>query len=103
MDESPLERKTTGCRLAHLETLEKIWWERFRNEVFDCLLQLSKGWNKPVENLQVSDVILIHYDGKSKAGDWRWGCVTRADPDQDGLVRLVLVRYTILGRAGCIA
>jgi len=70
--------------------------------VFDGLLQFPKGWNKLVENLQVGDAILIHYDSKSKAGDWRWGCMTHADPDQDGLVKMVLVGYTIPGRAGCV-
>ena len=56
-----------------------------------------------MENLQVGDIVLIHYDGKSKVGDWRWGHVTRADQDQDSLVRMVLVHYTIPGRAGHIA
>ena len=46
------------------------------------------------------NVILIHYDGKSKVGDWRWGCVTRTDLDQDGLIRMVLVPYNIPGRVG---
>ena len=53
------------------------------------------GWNKPCENLKVGNMVLKHYDRQSKVGNWKWGQVLQAVPDCDGLVRTVLVRYTI--------
>ena len=60
--------------------------KRFKTEVFGGLLHFPVAWSKPSENLKVGDLVLIHYNTKSKAGDWKWGRVLHADPDCDGLV-----------------
>ena len=70
-EDASLELETTGHWLTYLVTLEKNWWEKFWNEVFEGLLQFPKGWNKLVENLQVGNIVMIHYDVKSQLGNWR--------------------------------
>ena len=86
---------------AHLPRyLEQAWWEHFKAEVFKGMLHTDPRWNKVCKNLWVSTLVLIHYDGKSKSGDWQWGQILHAEPDPDGLVQTVLVKYTIPGRPG---
>ena len=86
-------------RLAFLKKMEDDWWERYKIECFEYLLPREK-WRNTSTNIEVDDIVLIKYDGKSKAGDYRWGVVTRAVPDDDGCVRTVFVRYSLLQKAG---
>ena len=84
-------------RLAFIRLMEADWWERYKMECFDHLLPTDK-WRKSSENIAVDDIDLIKYEGKSRPGDYRWGIVTRADPDEDGHVRTVTVRYSLIKR-----
>jgi hypothetical protein len=90
-----------GCgprkRLAFIRQMEADWWERYKMECFKYLLPTDK-WRKSKENIAVDDIILMKYNGKSRPGDFRWGIVTRADPDEVGHVRTVTVRYSLFKR-----
>ena len=44
----------------------------------------------------VGDVVLIHYVGKSKPGNYRMGGVVEAEEDSDGCVRTVIVEYSLI-------
>ena len=46
--------------------------------------------------MQVGDVVLIHYEGKTRPGTYRLGVVKSVVVDADGLVRTVTVQYSLL-------
>ena len=84
-------------RLAFMRQMEADWWERYKMECFEYLLPTEK-WRESMENITVDDIVLIKYEGKSRPGDYRWGIVTKAEPDEDGHVRTVTVRYSLIKR-----
>ena len=84
-------------RLAFIRHMEEDWWEQYKLECFEYLLPTDK-WRASSDNLEVGDIVLIKYEGKSSPGDYRWGIVTSAEPDEDGLVRTVEVRYSLVKR-----
>ena len=84
-------------RLAYIRQMEQDWWEQYKLECFEYLLPTDK-WRNSSDNITVGDLVLIKYEGKSKPGDYRWGIVTRADPDKDGHVRTATVRYSLIKR-----
>ena len=84
-------------RLAYIRQMEQDWWEQYKLECFEYLLPTDK-WRNSSDNIEVGDLVLIKYEGKSKPGDYRWGIVTRADPDDDGHVRTATVRYSLIKR-----
>ena len=46
--------------------------------------------------MRVGDVVLIQYEGKCKPATYRLGIVTDLEVDPDGLVRTVVVEYSLL-------
>ena len=62
------------------------------------MLHTDSRWNKVCRNMKIGNLVLIHYDGKSKSGDWQWRQILCLEPDPDGLVQTVLVKYSIPGR-----
>ena len=84
-------------RLTFIRQMEADWWERYKIECFEYLLPTDKS-RKSSDNIAVDDIVLIKYEGESKPGDYRWGNVTRADPDEDCHVHTVTVRYSLIKR-----
>ena len=90
-------------RLQYMEESINQWWQQFQTQNFSSMVPRQK-WFYQQRNLRVGDVVLIHYEGKSKPGSYRLGVVVDIEEDADGCVRTVTVEYSILsllsGRTG---
>ena len=62
---------------------------------FSSLVPRQK-WFFSRRNMQVGDVVLVHYTGKTRPGTYRLGIVKSVVVDADGLVRTVTVQYSLL-------
>ena len=66
------------------------WREKWLSQVFPDLVPRTK-WKQPARNLQVGDVGVLRYEQKLGPDSWRLARISKADPDQDGLVRTIQV------------
>ena len=82
-------------RLKYVEECIAQWWEQFRLQNFSSLVPRQK-WFEKHRNMCKGDVVLISYEAKSKPGTYRLGVVRDVTVDSDGLVRTVLVEYSLL-------
>ena len=62
---------------------------------FSSLVPRQK-WFYKQRNMQVGDVVLVQYEGKSKPGTYRLGVITEVEVEADGCVRNVTVQYSLL-------
>ena len=83
-------------RLQYVENCIAQWWEQFHVQNFSSLVPRQK-WFMEKRNVKVGDVVLIKYEGKCKPGTYRLGVVREVEECSDGLVRTVLVEYSLLG------
>ena len=90
-----LESDKPLYRLQYVQETVNQWWQQFMSQNFSSLVPRQK-WFTQKRNMTVGDVVLIHYVGKSKPGDYRLGIVVEAEKDSDNLVRTVTVEYSIL-------
>ena len=79
------------ARLAYVSQVEKEWWDRWIRQVLPTLFSY-KRWKFKQENVVVGDLVMLKYPGQFK-DDYCVAKVTRAVPDQDGLVRKVTVDF----------
>ena len=82
-------------RLKYVEECISQWWAQFASQNFSSLVPRQK-WFFSKRNMQVGDVVLIHYEGKTRPGTFRLGIVKSVVVDPDGLVRTVTVQYSLL-------
>ena len=82
-------------RLKYVEECVSQWWAQFMSQNFSSLVPRQK-WFFSKRNMQVGDVVLIHYEGKTRPGTYRLGIVKSVVVDPDGLVRTVTVQYSLL-------
>ena len=68
------------------------WRRKWIAQVFPDLVPRSK-WKQAVRNLRVGDIGLLKYDKSLGSDSWRLARVARVDPDEDGLVRTINVRF----------
>ena len=59
-------------RLKYVEECVSQWWAQFMSQNFSSLVPRQK-WFFSKRNMQVGDVVLIHYEGKTRPGTYRLG------------------------------
>ena len=62
-------------RLAYVCEVEKAWWNQFRCQAFSSLVPTQK-WDQEKRSICAGDVVLIHYTGVVKSGEYRRGPVS---------------------------
>ena len=72
-----------------VQHLTNEFWSRRKKE-FLLSLQTRQKWTRPRKNLQVNDVVIVKDDDIPR-NQWKMGRVIEAQPDQDGLVRKVIL------------
>ena len=70
--------------------MSELFWKRWMKE-YVPLLQSRQKWILKKRNLKVGDLVFMTDEGMPK-GHWPIARVTTANPDQDGLVRKVLIK-----------
>ena len=82
-------------RLRYVEDLVSQWWHQYMAQNFSSLVPRQK-WFHGQRNMQVGDVVLLQYTGKCKPATYRLAVVVQITVDTDGLVRTVIVEYSLL-------
>ena len=72
------------------EHLVRAWWDEWFQRVFPSLLPYQK-WKVAHRNVRTGDIVLVHYPGKVKKGDYRLAKVQSVSKDECGQVRSVSV------------
>ena len=80
-----------STRLAYVAQVEQEWWDRWYKEVLPTLFTFKK-WKKKQDNLVVGDIVMLSYAGHFKY-DYCLARVTAVYPDDEGLVRVVTVKF----------
>ena len=68
------------------------WRRKWLAQVFPDLVPRTK-WRQAERNLRVGDIGLLKYEKQLGPDSWRLAKITRADPDDDGLVRTIGVEF----------
>ncbi|KAK6195425.1 hypothetical protein SNE40_000861 [Patella caerulea] len=76
-------------RWRRVQHLADEFWSRWKKEYLVSLQERQK-WTQPVRNLQINDIVIIKDDNLPR-NCWQIGRITKADPDQDNLVRKVTI------------
>ena len=79
------------ARLAYVAQVEKEWWDRWIKQVMPTIFSY-KRWKFKKENIAAGDLVMLKYPGQFK-DDYCVAKVTKAEPDNDGLVRKVVVAF----------
>ena len=79
------------ARLAYVAQVEKEWWNLWIRQVLPTLFSY-KRWKVKQENVKVGDLVMLSYPGHFK-DDYCIAKVTKAEADEDGLVRKVTVDF----------
>ena len=79
------------ARLAYVAQVEKEWWNLWIRQVLPTLFSY-KRWKVKQENVKVGDLVMLNYPGHFK-DDYCIAKVTKAEADEDGLVRKVTVDF----------
>ena len=80
-----------SSRLSYVSQVFDCWWNEWIKKVLPSLVPV-KRWKSKRENLDVGDVVMMHYPGPLK-NDYRLAKVVAVHPDKRGLVRTVTVAY----------
>ena len=83
-------------RIQYVEECVSQWWNQFQLQHFSSLVPRQK-WLFERRNMAVGDVVLLMYEGKSKPGSYRLAIVREVELSSDGLVRTVVVEYSLVG------
>ena len=83
-------------RIQYVEECVSQWWNQFQLQHFSSLVPRQK-WLFERRNMAVGDVVLLMYEGKSKPGSYRLAVVREVQLSSDGLVRTVVVEYSLVG------
>ena len=83
----------TRKRWRRIQYLANEFWNRWRKEYLNNLQTRSK-WLSSTRNTQVGDIVLLKDDALHR-NCWKIAMVTKADPDQDGLVRKVTIKTAL--------
>ena len=82
-------------RFRFVQSLANAFWKKWTRDYFPSLIVRSK-WHVERRNVKVGDVVLLK-DANALRGTWRLGRVTKTMPNEDGLVRRIIVRSRQMG------
>lgn len=74
-----------------VQQMHQHFWQFWHDEYL-ATLQAHNKWQRPSDNLQVDDVVVIRHEN-IPPGQWRLGRITEVHPGADGLVRNVTIRH----------
>jgi membrane-associated protease RseP (regulator of RpoE activity) len=86
MTQRDMFRKKWRC----VQHLANEFWLRWKKEYLQSLQSRVK-WTVQQPNLKVGDIVLV-LDERTVRGDWPLGRVLRTYPDDQGVIRSVLVK-----------
>ena len=89
------DSSSSMARVAYVEEVVAAWWCQHKVQDFAGLVPTQK-WREERRCMQKGDIVLIWYSSKSKAGDYRLGRIVWTEVDDDGLVRTVGVKYSLV-------
>ena len=75
-----------GKRYEFMANQYRSWWQSWFFTCFDNLVPYRK-WKFTHRNVQVGDIVQIKFERKVGQHGYRYGRVTKANPDSDGNVR----------------
>lgn len=78
-------------RWRGVQELIRRMWQRWMQEYLPCISSRHK-WFLPTENLKEGDIVL-EIDPETSRRSWKIGRIVAVHPGQDGLVRVVDVRF----------
>ena len=77
--------------MLHAE-VEKDWWRSWVKQVLPTLFSYKK-WKKRQANIQVGEIVMLHYPGQLKNDYCIIARVDEVHPSSDNLVRQVSISY----------
>ena len=80
------------ARLAFVAEVEKDWWRSWVKQVLPTLFSYKK-WKKRQANIQVGEIVMLHYPGQLKNDYCIIARVDEVHPSSDNLVRQVSISY----------
>ena len=80
------------ARLAFVAEVEKDWWRSWVKQVLLTLFSYKK-WKKSQGNIQVCEIVMLHYPGQLKNDYCIIARVDEVHPSSDNLVRQVSISY----------
>ena len=78
-------------RFQFIQTLVDQFWKRWTSGYFPTLV-LQKKWHHLSRNMQIDDVVIMK-DKNALRDQWKIGKIIHVLPNDDGVVRRVVVRY----------
>ena len=84
----------TRTRLGHVVELEKAWWRQAVSQNLASMVPVPK-WRVDQRNVCVGDIVQLLYAGRLVA-EYRLARVVVVEPDSDGVVRSVILRYSLV-------
>ena len=85
-----VSERSIAKRWIRLNKALDTWWKMFHKNHLSELHKRNK-WTRNSRQLKIGDIVLLRESGSAR-GDWPMGIVTKVDPGQDGIVRLVHIR-----------
>ena len=89
-------------RLEKVARLVDLWWERWQSAAFSLFTPRRK-WRQEVRALQVGDVVLLLSSGKLGPGSYKLARVSELLPDEEGVVRTVVITHSSRRKRGRVA
>ena len=85
------ESNKFSARLSYVQEVFNSWWKRWIDDVLPTLVPCRR-WRDIRKNLDVNDIVMMHYDG-NLADDYRIARVVAVFKDKRGLVRTAKVAF----------
>ncbi|XP_022183202.1 uncharacterized protein LOC111042814 [Myzus persicae] len=82
--------KTYKVRWHKIQQIVQQFWQRWRTEYLQSL-QVRNKWQKPKQNLQIGDLVLIREDFETPLA-WRRGRVVDVHKGSDGFIRVATIK-----------
>ena len=93
-DTKLVEDRPMNCRYRKVHHVSTVFWEKWSRMVTPGLVHRQK-WHQKGRNLQVGDLVMICESTKIKV-KYRLGIVDARKVSDDGCVRSVTIRYTLV-------
>lgn len=85
-------------RFRFIQSLVSAFWRKWTRDFFPSLVIRSK-WHVERRNVKIGDVVLLK-DNNALRGSWRLARVINTIPNEDGIVRRIVVRCKQINDTG---